>query len=224
MVATISSFLCPSDIDRLTNAEGHHNYGFNCGTKPLRYSTSPNGPFICAQPNTEALSFASITDGTSQTAAMSERVKGIGNGNALNNPSPPDPLTPSSVPLALAATADQDQGPQTYYTQCLALPPTSPSHANGVTGGFWANGLVGADGSYNHVMPPNSQTCVYSSGDPADHNHPQGALTASSRHSGIVNVLFCDGSTRPIKSSVNYKVWWSLGTMASGDIVSQSDY
>jgi prepilin-type N-terminal cleavage/methylation domain-containing protein len=44
--AKIAVFLCPSDQDRLTNKEGRVNYAFNWGSKPLRYSTSPSGPFV----------------------------------------------------------------------------------------------------------------------------------------------------------------------------------
>ena len=40
----VAVFLCPSDLDRLTNSEGHINYVFNWGSKPYRYSTNPSGP------------------------------------------------------------------------------------------------------------------------------------------------------------------------------------
>ena len=42
-------------------------------------------------------------------------------------------------------------------------------------------------------MPPNAISCVYPTG--TDTNHPEGALTAMSRHPGVVNVLMCDGSS-----------------------------
>lgn len=53
-----------------------------------------------------------------------------------------------------------------------------------------------------------------------DWNHPQGALTAMSRHSGVVNVLMCDGSTRSVKGSVSNVTWWALGTKAGNEVVS----
>jgi prepilin-type processing-associated H-X9-DG protein len=71
---------------------------------------------------------------------------------------------------------------------------------------------------YTHVMTPNSLTCVYPVG--GDRNHPQGALTATSRHSGVVNVLFLDGTVRAVKSTIAPATWWAVGTSASSEVVS----
>jgi len=70
-------------------------------------------------------------------------------------------------------------------------------------------------------MPPNANSCVY--GQP-DNNPPQGALTASSRHSGGVNVLFCDGSVKFVKSTVSNGPWWAIGTMAGNEVVSSDQF
>ena len=50
------------------------------------------------------------------------------------------------------------------------------------------------------------------------------AATASSRHPGIVNVTFCDGSVKAIKSTINFAVWWSAGTREAGETVSSDSY
>jgi prepilin-type processing-associated H-X9-DG protein len=50
------------------------------------------------------------------------------------------------------------------------------------------------------------------------------AHTASSRHPGVVNVQFCDGSVKAIKSTVNINAWWALGSRAGGEIVSADQY
>ena len=78
---------------------------------------------------------------------------------------------------------------------------------------YWFDGHPEC-GMYNHIMPPNQWSC--SDGNVND----IGAFTASSRHSGGVNVLFCDGSVRFVKSSVSTAVWWNLGTRAGGEVVS----
>jgi prepilin-type processing-associated H-X9-DG protein len=229
--ATLSFLLCPSDMDRLTNREGHINYCFNWGSKPYRYSMNPSGPFVVesnagiGQPygayGAKVTRLQSITDGLSQTAAMSERVKGIGNGTTLQAPSGPDPAQPTSLVLSLAATTDADVGAALYRQGCMALNPSTTAPGNfGAPGGFWQQGLNG-NTAYTHVMTPNTFSCAY--GKP-DNNHPMGALTASSRHPGVVNVLFCDGSTRAIKSSVNPQTWWGLGSMAGGEVVSSDSY
>ncbi len=165
--------------------------------------------------------FRDIIDGLSQTAAFSERVKGIGDGSALGARTNVDPLNPSATMLSVAATSDQDVGPVLYYAACLAArSPATPAGSFGQTGSFWHQVFMN-NTCYNHVMPPNAQDCNYPMGDS---NHPGGASTASSRHPGQVNVLFADGSTRSVKSSVNYQVWWNLGTKAGNEVVSASDY
>jgi prepilin-type N-terminal cleavage/methylation domain-containing protein/prepilin-type processing-associated H-X9-DG protein len=222
--STVNVFNCPSDVDRLTNVEGHFNYCGNWGSKPWRYSPNPSGPFVAAgytwyiPPGgvLKPISLASILDGTSNTAGVSERVKGIGPGDVLQTTMVADPTTPSAVPYALAATTDADQSGQLYFNGCTAIQSTGAIAAIGVPGGMWHQILKG-DTCYNHVMPPNGNTCVY--GLP-DNNHPQGALTATSRHPGVVNVLFLDGTVRAVKNSINIKTWWAVGTMAGSEVVS----
>ncbi len=76
----------------------------------------------------------------------------------------------------------------------------------------------GTSSSYNHVMvmPPNTWSCAW--------DRDGGAFNASSRHPGTINVLFADGSTRNLKSSVAKQVWSALGTRSHNDVVSASDY
>jgi len=230
--SSVSAFLCPSDVDRLTNAEGHINYCDNWGSKALRYSSDPSGPFGTNKCNwnsgncgAKPIGLSDILDGSSQTAAFSERVKGVGNGQQLQLVQSRDTLKPSSNQYDAssfgnsAPGGDQDTNPsKAFYTSCLAVNPNTATIAKaGIIGGFWHSTLNG-NTNYNHVMPPNSISCVYSMS--GDWNHPQGALTATSRHSGVVNVLMCDGSTRSVKSSVSNVTWWALGTKAGNEVVS----
>ena len=53
--ATVNVLNCPSDIDRLTSATGHSNYGPNYGSTPLIYAQNPGpwaGPFGMVSYNT----------------------------------------------------------------------------------------------------------------------------------------------------------------------------
>jgi len=229
--STISGFLCPSDTDRMSNADGHVNYAMNWGSKAYRYSSQPCGPFVAADQTRMTVGLQSILDGTSQTAAASERVKGIGNGELLGNQNQAreqiDPLNPDSDVLELAATSDSDATSISplYYQACKVLSPTSTVASTGIPGGMWHTVLMG-NTCYTHIMPPNAQSCGYGSIDNSnpDGNHPMGALTASSRHSQSVNVVFLDGSTRTVRNSISNQIWWALGTMAGNEVVSQGDY
>ena len=84
-------------------------------------------------------------------------------------------------------------------------------------GSFWHVGtMYGA--RYNHVTTPNLWSCAI------DHTDNDGAHTAASRHPGVVNVLFADGSVKAVKSSISRAVWRALGTRAGGEVVSASDF
>jgi prepilin-type N-terminal cleavage/methylation domain-containing protein/prepilin-type processing-associated H-X9-DG protein len=227
---TINVFNCPSDVDKLTNADGHNNYCANFGSKAFRYSQTPTGPF--AVPTTtggdgvlKMISVATVKDGTSNTCAFSERVHGTGNGAALQIAEVYVPGTPTSNMYTLPATTDADMYPSAlYYQGCKVLAPSATSIASvGINGGTYYQELMG-DVSYTHVMPPNSISCVFGSLTPppgnGDNNHPQGALSATSWHSGGVNAAMLDGSVRFFKNTINNVTWWGVGTINSGEVIS----
>src|SRR3954468_16915555 len=91
-VATITTFLCPSDLTRTTLAAGPNNYCANAGSWPnsFRTTSSFNGPFpYCTMPQ---FGFQSVVDGLSNTIGFGEIVKGIGSANNTTF----DGVTPSS--------------------------------------------------------------------------------------------------------------------------------
>jgi prepilin-type processing-associated H-X9-DG protein len=49
-------------------------------------------------------------------------------------------------------------------------------------------------------------------------------LASRSRHPGGVNTLFCDGSVRFMKNSINVKTWQALSTRALGEVISADSY
>ncbi len=239
--AVINIFNCPSDTDRLTEPSGHNNYMANSGSAPNcdyggnAWSPSWNGPsagpFIYSSSGVDtgppgfggsSVNFAGIIDGTSNTAAFSERVKAIGS-NISATSAPFDtgkPTASLSVPPAVANSVEGQSKP--YYQVCIVTPPTpGPGNqdlANGnddnISGAMWVSGQP-ANTRYIHVMPPNTWSC---------RSGLQIAHVASSRHPGVVNVLFCDGSVKAIKQSINVSTWWALGTRSGGEVISADAY
>ena len=219
---TISGYQCPSDIDRLTNVEGHNNYMGSFGTVPTTYYLSaspstgnpPNGLFSWID-YYGVVRIADVIDGTSNTAAFSEMVKGIGTTqtNTL------DPVKPSSTWFVPTGSVTYNGTALSWYTACSGISTTSSAslYGSGITsnGGYWFCGTPG-DALYNHLMPPNSIVCA--------NNERVGAFSASSRHPGGVNSLFADGSVRFVKSTINYVTWWALGTKAGGEVVSADSF
>jgi len=134
----------------------------------------------------------------------------------------PDPLSPSSTLFVRPPTPDAASSPAGYAAACRALQAsTAVVGLFGAPGGFWHQ-ILNGNGCYTHVMPPNTGSCAYAF-DGDDH-HPMGALTAASRHPGVVNVLFADGSTRAINQTIAVQVWWALGTRSGGEVISAGAY
>jgi prepilin-type N-terminal cleavage/methylation domain-containing protein len=214
---------CPSDQDRLTSILGHCNYYGNAGSTPASlYFTSQFDGLFQYILNAQCVGFADITDGLSNTAAFSERVKGIG----IENNQQVDILkNPSSSVWNVPATS-VTVTTQPYYTACLAFQPTTSTSSlwgglaavtPDAAGSQWYSGYE-TFSRYNHIIPPNGPSCgygIYTGG---------GAFTASSRHPGGVDLLLADGSTRFIKNTVSAQAWWALGTRAGGETIGGDQY
>jgi prepilin-type processing-associated H-X9-DG protein len=226
MRAKIGLFQCPSDFDRLNIDEGSTNYAANHGTTLNTFDATPNGPFVSV-PEAPIVRISGITDGTSNTAAFSEKVKGIGRFNLV-----PDRLSPPASYIAVPGPIPANDTP-TYFSACQAASPaTSPLYipTQGPVfsmGAFWYSGHPWAC-YYNQVMPPNTWSCAYFHsivrGGFRLSNHFDGAVTAASRHPGVVNVLMCDGSVKAIKNTIAPAVWRALGTRAGGEAISADAY
>jgi prepilin-type processing-associated H-X9-DG protein len=79
---------------------------------------------------------------------------------------------------------------------------------------------------FQTVVPPTSalawNTCRQDcSGCGVDSSH---IVSATSNHPGGCNVLFIDGSVKFIKSTVNIRTWWALGTLSGNETVSADSY
>ena len=220
---TINGFLCPSDVNRLTFSPpyGPTNYVANAGSDGYSFSyatpTQTSGPFTGLGWNSK---MSSIIDGTSNTVGFSELCKGIGQ-SAGNY----DSMRPPSSPVKLSATVSGSTSvtgsPQSDYKNCIAATPTAAATSGGWPFGaawWWARS---GQTRYNHVMPPNTWSCDFG-GDNADSDSD--AISAGSRHSGVVNTLFLDGSVRAIKNSISTNIWWGISTMAGGEVISADAY
>ena len=216
--ATIAAFQCPSDVDRLTNAECHTNYMANTGSdgSSINNADTYSGPF---QPQynrgsgtyNAPTSFASILDGLSNTAMFGEVVKGIGTSNNAQL----DSVKPSGTASVLPGGGATGT-PLGDYNLCIAKAPTVIANAaSGTPTGSWYFVAQPGMSLYCHAMPPNTWSCAFTAMRDYD------ALpTASSRHPGVVNVLLCDGSVKAIKSTIANPTWWAIGTKSAGEVIS----
>jgi prepilin-type N-terminal cleavage/methylation domain-containing protein/prepilin-type processing-associated H-X9-DG protein len=215
---TVNAFLCPSDGDKLGNVEGHVNYAGCDGSLSVFFpinNVQPNG-FFTPCPDTRVVTFADCTDGLSNTAAFSEKVKGMESGN---NDGHRDQKSPTSS-ISLMTQPTVLNTPNEAYNSCKLLDPRNAAvtlEGTMTMGRYWFSGHP-TQGRYNQVMTPNTWSCGWN-GDNGGGTH-----CASSRHSGGVNVLMGDGSVKFIKNSIAPATWWAVGTKDGAEVISSDAY
>ncbi|MGC8640737.1 MAG: DUF1559 domain-containing protein [Isosphaeraceae bacterium] len=171
LVATIASFLCPSDNNpgssgtfRMggTNSRvGASNYACNIGLNRRLTGGVPDGNWQLNGPNYVASSWdrtvnhttdlATFEDGTSNTAIFSEWIKGqaVPTGTAQNG---------LAEVYNLGENSNFYRTDQQFMLLCNRVPITSANQQWQWKGEWWA---YGATMIYSHTQLPNRTSCVY---------------------------------------------------------------
>lgn len=227
--AKVPGFICPSDGKAVNSPNGQvgaKNYWFSNGDYTGWWGDPmTRGPFEASGHESgaagwnNAQNFASITDGLSNTIALSERCiptqdsGAIRGGVAVNN---------SGV-----AYPESSNNPSI----CMATKGVSGRYAAGVPTASWGPGSFSwgwpGRAEFSTILPPNSPSCaVYAE----DWNSLM--FTVNSYHPGGVNVLRLDGSVSLVAESINcgnlaagtvrggpspYGVWGALGSVSGGE-------
>ena len=166
-----------------------------------------------------------ISDGTSNTAMISEKLIGVQ--NPATGGVTPGSVYSKRVMFPTGTSGANDAGvtggalAMAFYQACNAVPGGSMSVGhNWWTGACWDGSHAGTlrFNSYSHVMPPNGNSCTHGSGEDPGNNTD--ALTATSNHSGGVNACMADGSVRFFKNSISVNIWWAIGSRNLGEVVS----
>ncbi len=208
----IAMFLCPSDQPPLGTWPGGNNYAGNQQTWACDLSEGfpstvdpnaiPRGIFYF----NSSVRVSAVTDGLSNTAYFSERIRGTG------SPNPRTDMLVNSAQTSMDATFLTCS-----QTNVLTAPPLTSRW-----GMSWVMG-ENCCTAYNHVAPPNSLTCA-GLGFPGNMANMSMQVPPTSMHPGGVNTLFGDGSGRFIKNSVNLITWRGLGTRNGGEVISADQY
>jgi prepilin-type N-terminal cleavage/methylation domain-containing protein/prepilin-type processing-associated H-X9-DG protein len=222
--------LCPSDNTPTTAANiARNSYAFCMGDTLTPASTNSHNSATFDHRglfggSRQVRGIRSVTDGTSNTIAMSERVW---SGNV-------GLTTPSTLgPDVRTATAVE---PNTGTSPVSCLTHASGSHVGvgqqykGRFGATWTDGQAERVG-FTTILGPNKLSCVVDANVNAD--SVSGSLSPSSHHTGGVQCVFADGSVRFISDSINtgnsaaapvrsgpspYGVWGALGTPSGGEV------
>jgi prepilin-type N-terminal cleavage/methylation domain-containing protein len=193
----ISTLLCPSDPQTAYPAGfAGNNYVVNYGSDMLWQQTLTRGVFFFAG---KGVKLTDIPDGTSSTAAASERMAGdFSNAIATNRTD----LFSSSG----ANPSDADQA----VAICQALDPNDLANQwRSDYGGYWIQGFHMT--LYTHAGLPNTRSCAFP---------PQKMMMVpNSGHTAGLNLMLCDGSVRFVANGVSLTTWRSIGTRDGGEVV-----
>ena len=197
-------------------------------------ASQPNGsaalnPTLYPSATWGPVTIASITDGTSNTGLISERILGQAStpsnitaaGQDVNRCAIHSPTGAAAGSGAVAALAMQQS--------CAAASGTTSLRYCGGNGQMWAATFPAwlVISSFNHFGTPNQIPCTNTS-DPIDGNSPWagyyvgplGSAPPSSFHQGGVNEAFADGSVHYIKNTIAPQTFWAVGSRNGGEIVS----
>lgn len=203
----LTSFVCPSDPVGSTSpwSAAQTSYPGNGGYGIQKFGF--NGLFCDNSLQAQAIGVASITDGSSQTTALSEW--------AMSNGKPDDsnPLTVTFDAPMYSLPEEFDQ----FATVCRNMTPTEAPFILHAKGCKWMTGDFGQT-LFNAVLEPGQHCCTNGK------SINTGAFSVSSYHPSGVNVLFADNHVAFIKSTVNLSLWRALSTRAGSETVSSADY
>lgn len=200
----VSVLLCPSDdaSGRVSGSEyAATNYAGAAGTGAVNHGslTDADGVFFLGSD----IAFRDLTDGSSHTAAFSERTLG---------PGPPPggsaPADPGAYMLELPGGAD---------TTAEACASSGAGSWYGERGAKWILGNYG-NTLYNHALTPN-----HASWDCMNQRQQKGRLAARSYHPGGAMTLRCDGSVRYVSASVDPIRWRALASRSGREVI-DSEY
>jgi len=238
----LASLVCPSDGNdqRPQSPYGVTNYMGNWGGPPCVWQYSGtivpaciDGTFVngvarsaSQHKNVGVVTFPGISDGSSNTALFSERLRGLRNVPVASVTIGGGTDAKRSIFQGTARGAP-DQGAaagntaQTFVAACKSLPGSTTALSTSNNGAAWIRGYIthAVAGSYSHYGTPNTQNCADST-EKGGYGGVLGTNPPNSNHPGGVNIVFADGSVKFVKDSVSLQTWWAVGTRNGAEVVS----
>ncbi len=215
--ARIAMLVCPSDGNHAAaNTLGDNSYAFCAGDSGDVNSRTPRGIFG----NQSKIGMQSISDGTSNTVMMGERI-----------------FPRSANDIGMVAVVSSLTSASVVPNDCrVAYNTTTRQYNSSLTlrnfgGDRWGDGGAGVM-AITTMLPINSPSCTAT-----NHEAQPGVYSAGSQHTGGAHAVMADGAVRFISDNIDtgnlsvnsiglsgqspYGVWGALGTRASSEVVGE---
>jgi prepilin-type processing-associated H-X9-DG protein/prepilin-type N-terminal cleavage/methylation domain-containing protein len=207
-----SVFVCPSDTSagrvKIVNGSGFQFFG--CNYYGMCSGLNDGNMWgAVAFPSTQAALFnmgvskriADVTDGTSNSLAVVEYLHGLANTDVRGEP------------------YTNRAGGQFIYASATPNSPTADILLN--YPGFCPPDGGGPGGTSSQNQPSQNLPCTNSgSGSGPGSADDNDTMTSRSRHTGGVNVVFCDGHVAFISNSIQLPTWQQLAWIQDGQVIS----
>jgi prepilin-type processing-associated H-X9-DG protein len=236
----IPTALCPSDSEGRNNSHGIGRLNYYCNRGDIwTRATSEYADTkisvargVFSRGDNFPRSFASITDGLSNTLMFSEVVSKFSGHSTAATSALPSKTYPIRGAVAVAAR----EPVSLYINPNACLLQNIGGYLNNPVGGVadsWGPGMRWTDGlatysGFEAVLPPNSPSCTTSLIE------GYVMMTPNSFHSGGVNSVMCDGSVRFISETIDagsanqnmsmsysgpspWGIWGALGSLDGGE-------
>jgi prepilin-type processing-associated H-X9-DG protein len=213
-------FLCPSDSASQTyfNA-GRQNYFGSLGAYADYRGSGGALDGIFSNPNPpngqimKGITIVGITDGTSNTVMFAEVVRSNIPYNAASG------IRDHATVIINSSNTGYNQTDGTVISMCA-------------TGANWSSSIKYTGQQYYRALPSNfvfthTLPINWNKRVPTGQRYSCGStsfasmhISASSFHTGGVNICMADGSVRFINESIPFATWQAMGTRSGGEVVS----
>jgi prepilin-type processing-associated H-X9-DG protein len=194
-IQTPSTFICPSDT-LASPPQRHSSYAVNMGL-----TLEANRGFHSSKGIGERR-FSEFSDGLSHSALLAEKLILLPDVELV------EPHIARTHPLRYYWEHDRVFFPgedHELVEYCLAEGTKASARQGRFRGYFF---YTGDQPVYQHSLPP---------GNWSFHGKQLGPITASSLHLPGAHVLFADGHVSLVSQSIDYRVFWALGTISGGE-------
>jgi prepilin-type N-terminal cleavage/methylation domain-containing protein/prepilin-type processing-associated H-X9-DG protein len=217
--AKLEIFLCPSDPNP-DHSDPHatsQNYAANAGTERFYNNWRSNGiSYVMGWDSAISVpvKVQTIIDGTANTAAFGEWIRGTMAGSPAGDPRY-KVFAYGGGPTAFAFNSGR-AGDAAYEGAC----EQNSTYSWDFRGECWWFSNVARGSGLGFSKRPNRKSCEPGWGDGID-----GGLQApSSLHPGGVNILFADGTVRFLNDNIDQETYWALGTRDGRETLDSSKY